>query len=420
MASFPKRFSDGITSLTNKLANRRNVHNNNRMTSTRVDFEELRAIYKTGVGSKIIRIKSGIALNDTLQFESINDKEYYEVRLQQHVKNACKFMLSFGRGLIVIQEPGSDLSQPLPAINDWSRVNYQVFSGDMVYVQSIEYNLASPNYYKPQAYSVRGFTIHPSRVVDMTYVQPVEFDAPEYFFGGISEFELIRNELVSDQIVQRAVPAILEKSSTLFYKVDGFKELLADRKSTELVEYFSQLENLRSIYGAGIVDKEDEIETHTQALSNLAESDMITLRRLAMVTGLSLSTLVGEPPKGLNGSGEGDRQVDMQTIKGLQSEYLLDKINRLMTMHGRGRVWFKENQGQSDKDRIAQETEVVKNALILWQMGMDYEKYLEDNGVIENDPWDTVFGAPDEPEPLPDPEQSNMSLEKILGGSGEA
>ena len=415
MPSFPRRFADGITSLTSKLANRRNAHSNDRMTSSRVDWDELRAIYKTGVGSKIIRIKSGIALNDTLQFESENDREYYEARLQQHVKNSCKFMLAFGRGLIVIQEPGADLSQPLPKITDWSKVNYQVFSGDMVYVQSIEYNLSSPNYYKPRFYSVRGFTIHPSRVVDMTYVDPVEFDAPEYFFGGISEFELIRNELVSDQIVQRAVPAILEKSSTLFYKVDGFKELLADRKSTELVEYFSQLENLRSIYGAGIVDKEDEIEVHAQSLSNLAESDMITLRRLAMVTGLSLSTLVGEPPKGLNGSGEGDRQVDMQTIKGLQSEYLLDKINRLMIMHERGRVWFKENQGQSDKDRIAQETEVVKNALILWQMGMDYEKYLEDNGVIENDPFEVMFGKPEEDE-APTPEQGGMSLEELMEG----
>ena len=420
MPSFPGRFADGITSLTNKLANRRNAQSSNRMTSSRVDWDELRAIYKTGVGSKIIRIKSGIALNDTLQFESTNDKEYYETRLQQHVKNACKFMLSFGRGLIVIQEPGADLSQPLPTINDWSRVNYQVFSGDMVYVQSIEYNLASPNYYKPQAYSVRGFTIHPSRVVDMTYVQPVEFDAPEYSFGGISEFELIRNELVADQVIQRAVPAILEKSSTLFYKVDGFRELLADRNSTELVEYFSQLANLRSIYGDGIVDKEDEIEVHAQSLSNLAESDMITLRRLAMVTGLSLSTLVGEPPKGLDGSGEGDRQVDMQTIKGLQSEYLLDKINRLMTMHGRGRVWFKENQGQTDKDRIAQETEVVKNAALMWQMGLDYEKYLEKNGVIENEPFDQVFGPRDEPDQLPDPEDSSMSLEQLMGGDGEA
>jgi hypothetical protein len=224
---------------------------------------------------------------------------------------------------------------------------------------------------------------------------------------------------VSDQIVQRAVPAILEKSSTLFYKVDGFKELLADRKSTELVEYFNQLENLRSIYGAGIVDKEDEIEVHAQSLSNLAESDMITLRRLAMVTGLSLSTLVGEPPKGLSATGEGDRQVDMQTIKSLQSEYLLDKINRLMQLCGRGVVWFKENQGQTDKDRVAQETEVIKSALVLWQMGLDYEKYLEKHGVIEVDAFDEMFGKPDD-EPEPMPEQGGMSLEQLMGGDGEA
>jgi hypothetical protein len=255
----------------------------------------------------------------------------------------------------------------------------------------------------------------------MTYVKPVEFDAPEYFFGGISEFELIRNELVSDQIVQRAVPAILEKSSTLFYKVKGLWELLADQKSTELFDYLSELENLRSIYGAGVADKEDEIETYTQALSNLAESDMITLRRLAMVTGLSLSTLVGEPPKGLSATGEGDRQVDMQTIKSLQSEYLLDKINRLMQLCGRGAVWFKENQGQSDKDRVAQETEVIKSALVLWQMGLDYEKYLEKHGVIEVDAFDKMFGPSDEPEQLPDPDQPEMNLEQLLaGGADEA
>ena len=121
--SIPKLFTDGLTSLTSKLANRRNAQSSNRMTSSRVDWDELRAIYKTGVGSKIIRTKSGMALNGTLQFESEGDKDFYEARLQQHVKNACKYMLSFGRGLIVIQEPGADLSQPLPTINDWSRPN---------------------------------------------------------------------------------------------------------------------------------------------------------------------------------------------------------------------------------------------------------------------------------------------------------
>ena len=74
--SIPKLFTDGLTSLTSKLANRRNAHATNRMTTSRVDWDELRAIYKTGVGSKIIRTKSGMALNGTLQFESEGDKDF--------------------------------------------------------------------------------------------------------------------------------------------------------------------------------------------------------------------------------------------------------------------------------------------------------------------------------------------------------
>jgi hypothetical protein len=395
MAGIKQLFSDGITSLTNSLANRRNAHGNNRFSSGRVDNEELRAIYKTGVGSKIIRLKSGIALDETLQFESQGDKDFYETTLQQSVKDAAKFQLAFGRSLIVIHDPGADMSQPLGKINDWSKVRYHVFSGDMVYIQSVNLNLNSPNYFQPTAYGVRGFTIHPSRVVDFKYVRPVEYDAPEYFYGGISEFELIRNELISDQIVQRAVPAILEKSSTLFYKLDGFRDLLADNRESEVLKYMESLESVRSIYGAGIVDKSDEIETITQALSNLAESDQITLRRLAMVTGLPLSWLVGESATGLNSTGEGERQVLKHTIKAYQSEYLLDNINRLLSLHGRGRAWFKAGLLETDNSKMDLQTKAIENALKLYTMGEDYSKYLEEHDVITPDNFEEFFKAED-------------------------
>ncbi len=93
-----KSFQDGITSLTQSLANRRNSHRTNVVTATAVGWEELRAIYKTGIGSKILRLKSGMALNDTLQFESEADKDFYETVLQQHVKRAAKFMLLLAGG----------------------------------------------------------------------------------------------------------------------------------------------------------------------------------------------------------------------------------------------------------------------------------------------------------------------------------
>lgn len=396
MSNIIKRFTDGIQNLNNLLANKRNAHTNNRLTSGRVDWDELRAIYRSGMGSKIIRLKSGIALNDSIQFESTADKDFYNARLQQVVKRAAKFQLAFGRALVVIHEPGADLSQPIGAINDWSKVRYHVFSGDMVYIQSVNLDLNSPNYFKPTRYSVRGFTIHPSRAIDFSYYEPVEFDAPQYFYGGISEFELIRNELLSDQIIQRAVPAILEKSSTLFYKIKGFKELLADNQESSLVAYFENLENLRSIYGAGIVDQEDEIQTITQALSNLAESDMITLRRLAMVTGIPLSWLVGEAANGLNSTGDGERQVLKQTIENYQSEYLLDNINKLMKIHGLGAITFKDGLLETDVDVMKMETSAIANAKLLYDMGEDHSEYLNKRNVIEPDNFKDFFADDEE------------------------
>lgn len=408
-----KSFKDGLVSLTQKLANRRNAHHANRIQSQRVDWDELRAIYKTGIGSKIVRLKSGLALNDTLQFENESDQAFYESHLQHLVKKAVKYQLAFGRALIVPHEPDADLSQPLGKIQDWSKVKYHVFSGDMVYVSSVNLDLASPDYFQPRAFNVRAANIHPKRAIDFKYVEPVEFDAAEYNFGGISEFELIRNEIVSDQIVQRAVPGILERASTLFYKVEGFKELLADRKEQDLLTYLAALEDTRSIYGAGVVDANDEIQVHNQQLSNLADSDMITLRRLAMVTGLPLSWLVGEAARGLNSTGEGERQVLQQTIETLQSEYLLEPINQLMAMHNRGRVWFKENQGEAPSERVEYEQKALKNALILYQLGEDYRKYLQDKDVIVPDAWDQVFPSVEE-DALPEPD-AGMDLASLLG-----
>ena len=404
-------FSDGIVNLNNMLANRRNAHFNNRMQSGRIDWDELRQIWRTGMGSKIVRLKIGIALNDTLMFESEGDRDFYEKQLQQLIKKAAKYQLGFGRALFVIHESGADLSQPLGNINDWSKVRYQVFSGDMVYVQSVDLNLNSVNYFKPTRYSVRGFPIHPSRVVDFKYVEPVEQDAPDYFYGGISEFELIRNELVSDGVVQRAVPAMLEKSSTLFYKVKDFKSLLADKQESTLVTYFTQLESLRSIYGAGIIDSEDEIQVHAQALTNLAESDLVTLRRLALVTGIPLSWLVGEAARGLNATGEGERQIMQQTIENLQSDYLLDNINKVMAMHGRGRVWFKDDLLQSSKDKMESQSKAIENAAKLYVMGEDSNKYLVNSGVIEKDSYDEFFSESDDEKDI----EPTLTMEQLLG-----
>lgn len=385
------KFQDGLKDVLSDLPNRRNVVARNVLTATARQPSELAAIYRTGIGSKIVRLKTGYALNDTLQFESVEDEKFYRQRCERAVKAAARWMFVFGRGIIVLQERGVALDTVLRSDVGPERLTLRVFSGDMVTVPAVSIDLNDPDYFKPKAYQVRAATIHPSRVVDFRYVEPREEEAAQYQYGGISEFELIYDQIVADGVVQRASPAILEKNSTLFYKAKGFKEAMMVGQEDHMIRYFRLLEEGRSIYGAGLLDADDDVAEVSQALSNLGDADQITLRRLAMVTGIPLSILIGENVRGLNSTGEGERQSFQDMIEALQFDHLLEPTNTLMGRLGRGSVEFRENQLESAKARIDFETAVVTNAEKLWQMGEDYEGYLLRHDVTQKSDFNKVF-----------------------------
>lgn len=388
------KFTDGVKNLFNGLINRRDAMTTNVVVANALDMSTLRKLYRHGIVNKIIRLKAGGALKDTLQFSSTVDSDLYDSRLAPAVKKATKWMLGFGRGLIVLHHKGDDLRKPLGPV-DMERIQIDVFSGDMVTPAEIDTDLQSTRYYKPKEYNVRGQMVHWTRVIDFTYVEPPELDKPAYRYGGISEPELIYDQIIADGIVQRAVPKIIEKASTIFYKVEGFRAAMAEGREQEIIQYFGTMEDLRGIHSSGLVDADDEIEAITQAIANLSDGDQITLRRLALVCGIPLAIMVGESPKGLNATGESERLIMQDMLETLQSDYLLEPINLLMYKLGLGIVWFKENQGETPQSRIAYEKLALENALILYQLGEDYAQYLEDKDVIKPDKFKELFNDRD-------------------------
>jgi hypothetical protein len=384
------KFLDGLTNVVNQLINRRNAQQTNRVTRTRVEDVELRAMLVSGLGSKIIRLKTGYALNDTLSFTDDQDKLLYQQYLQRHVRKAAKYMLAFGRGAIVVLEKGADHTKPLTkTLQPGTRL--AVLSGDIIKGVNVDINLLSDRYMKPSVYMARGVSFHHSRVIDFTYVEPAEDDAPLYDYGGVSEFELIYNQFINDGVVERASGAIVEKNATVFHKIKGFKESLEAGQDKELIEYYGKLADLRSIYGDGIIDSEDDVISVAQALTNLADVDQITLRRLAMVTGIPLAVLVGENVKGLNSSGEEERKTFQDTIENLQFDYLLEPIQHLCSLFAIEGVEFAENQGGTALERLQYETTAIDNAEKLWSMGEDYRAYLRENEVLKADAFKEFF-----------------------------
>jgi hypothetical protein len=388
-----KRFRDGLANIVNQLANRRNPAAQNVQDAQKMSDSEMRNFFRTGMGRRIVGIKRGYALNDTLQFKNENQKKQYSKVAAKHVKAAVEYMLGFGRGAIVIIEGNKNLDEPLSEEIDWSirGTKIEVFSGDMVFCPTPDIDLRSERYNKPKIYTVRGHTIHHTRVFDFTYVKPPELNLPEYQYGGISEFELIREQMINDGVIQRAGGRIVEINSTLFHKVKGFKDAMQMGNDDQIVKYVSSLADIRGIYGDGIIDAEDDVKEVAQALTNLAEVDQMSLRRVGLVTGIPYPILVGESVGGLNSIGAQERQSFQDTIENLQSDYIADPLARFCEVMGLDDVKFKDNQGGTANERMDYETKAIDNAVKLATLGEDYGKYLAEKDVIKPDPMSTWF-----------------------------
>lgn len=379
-------FTDGIKSLTNSLANNRAGVNTNRMFSTAVSDDELNSIYKLGIGRKIVNIKSSNIFKEGFSAEN-NDlgKEtlkFIDKKLLKEIKKASEYMMAFGRGVVVIiDKNNNDTQSELKSVNK-ETVRFKAFSGHKVTVQiDSSLNELDERYNEPEYYRIGTKVIHHSRVIDFQYFQPIEDDKSSYNYGGISEFELIYAQLINDSVIERAIPTLIEKISTMFYKIKDFKKLMQQKQESHLVKYFHSLESLRSIYGAGLLDSEDDTKTESQNLGGLDSVDTITLRRLSLVTGIPLSWLVGENVKGLNSAGKTEETIFWSMVKNLGNDFILPVLNQKLTFMGLSEVWFNEQYQSTPTEKADYETKVFNNALLLQGLGLDEIAYIKDRGV---------------------------------------
>jgi len=380
-----RKLQDGLESIINYLTNARNPTNTNEISSTLLKDKERRAIAKNGLGRKILDIKAGYSLRDTLEFNSEKDEKFYKKFLAKKVRNCAKSQMGYGRGIIVINERGSDLKEPMKSPPNLKTTHFQFFSGDMVFVADYERDLNSPRYHRPISYLVRGRQFHHSRVVDFLFVRPDELEDALYRFGGISLFDIIYDQLVNDSSVERSSALIAEKGAQKIYKMDGFKDLVQTGQEQTVINYVRNLETLAGVSTASIIDKNDEIETISLQLSGISEIHEASLRRVAMVTAIPIAWLIGENVRGLNSSGDNERQIFQEGVMDYQDEYLKEPLNELMLKIGLGEITFKEDQFVTPVEGMERHSKLIDNAARLQEMGLDGEQYLIDHGVVEKD-----------------------------------
>ena len=326
-----KPFIDSLISLVNDQANMSNPVYSNRFYSKKLDDRALEEIYKTGLGNKIVRIISQTALKDGLVIEEDQD-DYYREQLAIKILKCSEFMLAYGRGVLVLSNKGDKLEEPLKKTSEKTFV--RAFSGNDITVPQIDRDFDSERFYKPVYYTIWGHAVHYSRVIDFCYIDPVQRELPEYKYGGMSLYQLVRDQLINDAIVERSAANIIQKSSSFFYKIKGLNDAVRGNKTGKIEEKFQEMERNRGIYGATLIDTEEDVLDVAQAVNNLDDLDQISLRRLAMVTGIPVPVLVGENVTGLNSTSEQEMTTFYEMIESFRERYLMSPINELFEKLG--------------------------------------------------------------------------------------
>ncbi|QEO57572.1 anti-CBASS protein Acb1 family protein [Francisella marina] len=375
---------DFQSDMSESMASKRDTASYANKTFNLLDNGSLRGWLYSGIGSKIVDLKVNYALSDAIYFEDKEKEKYFNSYILPKVKQAMIWALAFRRGILTIQEINKDPSESLSNNLNINNVVCNVFDGTIVAVEGVNYTDTIDSFYrKPKYYLVNGTRFHHSRVIDFRY-KKLDFQTePQYQFSGVSIFDLIHQELAGDYLSNRAGRNLLERSSIHFAGIEGFNQKVAMNQHKPIVDAMGLMSQGMSMYGIGVVDKETTLSTLNTTIPNLADIDIMTLRRIALVADIPLQKLMGEnaTSQGLGNSQGGTDKTFLESVKTFQSDYLEEPLIRIFNIFRLGDFYWKVDQNITALEKAERESLIIDNALKLQSLGLDATKYLDDKDI---------------------------------------
>ncbi|KLP39850.1 DUF1073 domain-containing protein [Enterobacter ludwigii] len=186
------------------------------------------------------------------------------------------------------------------------------------WVYPSQYNTTNPlvdGYYRPQQWFVMGKVVHATRFIDIISRPVPDILKPSYNFGGLSLTQLMK-DYVEDWLEAKSV--VLDIMKTL--RVRGLKtDMEARMEETgefdKRIKLFTKYQNNNGIWAIDLQEEFFHFQTSLSELSNLLSSYQEQLCIPARITTLKL---LGNPPAGLNPSGDGEMSTWHETVSGMQ------------------------------------------------------------------------------------------------------
>lgn len=400
------QFSDSFhTALENMGARKRDVtsrYNGHFFREPRLDYDELNSIYQSvPIVRRAIELITGHLLKNGVSFTIPDNPEATaevtalaeRVEINRLFEEAALLTLINGCGGVLLVEKDMNPHKELNLRRLKGRTpKFSVIDGKFI-TTTPELDPLSPEFYTPQMYQVVGMSVHPTWFNAFSGLPVSQTLKPQYKYMGMSLIENAYTSIVNDELMNKAIPNIVYRSSVVNYKITGMKEALKTGDEGTLLKYVSDTENMKTILNATICDGDDAVEVISRELSGLEGLDQRSAYRLSAAFGIAATVLWGKSPDGMNSTGTADWENFYNFVEVWQKRWFnnLRWFYKILIACVTGRddvdfeLEFNKASLVSPQQKVANDAVILQNVAMMRDQGLPdstIQRYLVENEIL--------------------------------------
>lgn len=239
---------------------------------------------------------------------------------------------------------------------------------EAVWCYPLSYNASdplSPDWYKPQTWSVMGKSIHATRLLTFIGREVPDMLKPTYSFGGLSLSQMAKPSVDNWLETRQSVNDIISAFSVMVLQVDLQQVLQgAGEQLFQRIELFNAQRDNRGLLTIG---KEEDFKNISAPLNGLDALQAQAQEHMASIWGIPIEILNGIQPMGLNASSEGQIRVFYDWINSCQEHQFRPHLTTVINFIQLS-IWgdvdpditfeFEDLEGANDKEQA--DIELVK------------------------------------------------------------
>lgn len=273
-----------------------------------------------------------LLIEDDKKKEQVEDvMKYYDIKGK--VNTAMKWARVYGGAALIFVFDNQDLTDPLEIkkISKESLKNILVLDKYELVAHSVDRNILSPNFGKPEFYTINrtGDIVHYTRTVIFQGFIPSLKAWERENFWGLSYFTKGYDPIKSSQMVSENINLATYEANVDVYRINGLNSMVAEGDDATVIKRLQIAHEMKSVVNGMALDKEDEYEKKGNNFTNLAEIDDRFIQKVAGAWNIPVTRLLGISPAGMNSTGESDMLNYYDTVQSNQENEIRPKLDQI-------------------------------------------------------------------------------------------